>query len=151
MRTLWLLAMLWLAGGCNTGEPTLVIDACINPGVQAVRDSGRSGEVRCDFGRATTLVAMPLTPPSREQLIGIGFSEDAAYTLLTMGTTGPQWCTVDKEEPSMAGLPPGWQVQCVSSNIDIDRVLSVTARSVKVSIAPTATGGVRVDALQFAG
>jgi hypothetical protein len=147
MRLFFVLAIAATTMGCQTQEPTLVIGGCIDPAVQAVQKSGTGAEARCDFGRSTTLLAIPAGQPSRDELAAAGLPEDAVYTLMKVRTTEPRWCTVDKVEAAVAGVKPGWDARCVATQLDIASLTTVSSQSVVVSLSPSSNGGVRLVAL----
>jgi hypothetical protein len=138
-----------LMSACRTHEPTVVINGCLAPAVENVQSTAQAADVQCDFERETTLVAVPASMPSQGETEAAGLAKDAAETLVSVQMPGNKWCTIEKHEAEVSGVKPGWEVECVATRIQIDKLTIVTAKSFKIVIAP-ASGAVRLMDLQKA-
>jgi hypothetical protein len=134
---------------CTTHEPTLVINGCLAPAMENVQKTAQATDVRCDFQGETTLVAVPASMPSQGEVEAAGLAKDAAATLVSVQTPGHKWCTIEKHEAEVSGVKPGWEVKCVATRAQMERMTIVTAKSFKIALGP-ASNGVRLIDLQRA-
>jgi hypothetical protein len=139
-----------LAAACQGIEPINRIEECLAPSIDSIRTSRKTSEASCDFGRPTTLLAIPAAQPTEEALIKLGLPEDAAQTVLDVDTKGNRWCTVDRFNPREGTTKPGWRVQCTAAGVQIETLSAVTAGSMVFTLASLPDGNVRLQKLRDA-
>ena len=127
----YLLACSWIACAPQALQPITNIDTCLAPKISGLVEPGEQISVQCSLTRSMLVIAVPSRRPIEKELVDVGVPQDAARAVLR-GTRAPgnSWCTVEQVKSKSEKNEPGWDVVCVQTEVQIDRLSAIHADSI---------------------